>query len=177
MDDTTIIGIIIAYTVVSLVFGGICRAISSNRGMSGGFWWGFFLWVIGIIIVAVRPNEQRSSSSNRYTSPSSELIRVLYCENCDTTYIGPSGVCPECRRPLMITPIRPADWQSYSPAKREELKASFSGKKTAAAFREGAVDAPSFSAADEIEKFKALLDKGIITQEEFDAKKKQFLGL
>lgn len=35
----------------------------------------------------------------------------------------------------------------------------------------------AYSAADEIEKFKGLLDKGIITQEEFDAKKKQLLGL
>lgn len=33
------------------------------------------------------------------------------------------------------------------------------------------------SAADEIMKFKALLDQGIITQEEFDSKKKQLLGL
>ena len=33
------------------------------------------------------------------------------------------------------------------------------------------------SAADEIVKFKGLLDQGIITQEEFDAKKKQLLGL
>ena len=33
------------------------------------------------------------------------------------------------------------------------------------------------SAADEIVKFKQLLDSGIITQEEFDAKKKQLLGL
>lgn len=33
------------------------------------------------------------------------------------------------------------------------------------------------SSADEIIKFKALLDSGIITQEEFDAKKKQILGL
>ena len=33
------------------------------------------------------------------------------------------------------------------------------------------------SAADEITKFKALLDAGAITQEEFDAKKKQLLGL
>ena len=30
---------------------------------------------------------------------------------------------------------------------------------------------------DEIEKLKRLLDNGIITQEEFDAKKKQLLGL
>lgn len=33
------------------------------------------------------------------------------------------------------------------------------------------------SAADEIKKFKNLLDEGIITQEEFDAKKKELLGL
>ena len=33
------------------------------------------------------------------------------------------------------------------------------------------------SAADEIKKFKDLLDAGIITQEEFDTKKKQLLGL
>ena len=33
-----------------------------------------------------------------------------------------------------------------------------------------------FSAADEIKKFKELLDLGVITQEEFDAKKKQLLN-
>ena len=40
--------------------------------------------------------------------------------------------------------------------------------------------APSISTgsiADELKKFKELLDSGIITQEEFDAKKKQLLGL
>ena len=36
---------------------------------------------------------------------------------------------------------------------------------------------PQLSAADEIAKFKGLLDSGAITQEEFDAKKKQLLGL
>ena len=33
------------------------------------------------------------------------------------------------------------------------------------------------SRADELKKFKELLDNGVITQEEFDAKKKQLLGL
>lgn len=36
---------------------------------------------------------------------------------------------------------------------------------------------PKISEADEILKFKNLLDSGIITQDEFDAKKKQLLGL
>ena len=35
----------------------------------------------------------------------------------------------------------------------------------------------STSNADELKKFKELLDSGVITQEEFDAKKKQLLGL
>ena len=35
----------------------------------------------------------------------------------------------------------------------------------------------SVSSADELKKFKELLDMGAITQEEFDAKKKQLLGL
>jgi predicted Zn-dependent peptidase len=40
------------------------------------------------------------------------------------------------------------------------------------------IQAPSpASAADELRKFKELLDASIITQEEFDAKKKQLLGL
>ena len=34
-----------------------------------------------------------------------------------------------------------------------------------------------YSTADEILKFKALLDQGILTQEEFQAKKKELLGL
>ena len=39
------------------------------------------------------------------------------------------------------------------------------------------VTTAALSPADELKKFKELLDSGIITQEEFDAKKKQLLGL
>ena len=39
------------------------------------------------------------------------------------------------------------------------------------------VVAPAASSADEIEKFAGLLEKGILTHDEFDAKKKQLLGL
>ena len=39
------------------------------------------------------------------------------------------------------------------------------------------VHSVGFSCADEILKYKELMDDGIITQEEFDAKKKQLLGL
>lgn len=41
----------------------------------------------------------------------------------------------------------------------------------------GAPASQQTSNADELKKFKALLDTGVITQEEFAAKKKQLLGL
>ena len=40
-----------------------------------------------------------------------------------------------------------------------------------------AAAAPKSDEADQLKKYKDLLDSGIITQEEFDAKKKQLLGL
>ena len=42
---------------VAAIFGCITKHINESRGRDGGFWWAFFLGVIGIIIVAVRPKE------------------------------------------------------------------------------------------------------------------------
>ena len=56
-----------------------------------------------------------------------------------------------------------------------EIRAAFETYKDNAG-TEAAASAP-VSAADELKKFKELLDMGAITQEEFDAKKKQLLGL
>ena len=39
------------------------------------------------------------------------------------------------------------------------------------------VQSPSTSTTEELKKYKELLDSGVITQEEFDAKKKQLMGL
>ena len=47
----------IGWLVTALIFGFVTKAINNSRWREGGFWWGFFLGVIGIIIVAVRPNE------------------------------------------------------------------------------------------------------------------------
>ena len=97
--------------IIPIVFGLICRAISNGRGMKGGFWWGFLLGIIGVIVVAVRPNDKQEASNN----------------------------------------VAPA--------------VAFNNTST------------RVSDSDEIKKYKELLDSGIITQEEFEAKKKQLLGL
>ena len=44
-------------------------------------------------------------------------------------------------------------------------------------YQKANIQETSISQADELKKFKDLLDNGVITQEEFDQKKKQLLGL
>lgn len=48
---------LIVSLIVAIVFGLITKSINNSRGREGGFWWGFFLNVIGIIVVACRPKE------------------------------------------------------------------------------------------------------------------------
>ena len=64
--------------------------------------------------------------------------------------------CPKCGS-MDVRQLSDEEWES------EQAAAQQSSQQT--------------SAADEIKKFKELLDMGAITQEEFDAKKKQLLGL
>lgn len=58
-----------------------------------------------------------------------------------------------------------AAWKSMNTEKQQKEPASLTNQTA------------NYSNADELKKFKELLDSGVISQEEFDAKKKQLLGL
>ena len=58
-----------------------------------------------------------------------------------------------------------------------QIKTFIEETKERAIANQGQINIQQVSAADELKKFKDLLDSGIITQEEFDAKKKALLGL
>lgn len=47
------------YIIFCLVCGLITYSMNKNKGYDGGFWWGFFLTIIGIIVVALRPFNQK----------------------------------------------------------------------------------------------------------------------
>ena len=53
LTGAMLIGLIIWRVVLGLV----ARRVTTNRGRRGGFWWGFFMGFIGIIVAAVRPKE------------------------------------------------------------------------------------------------------------------------
>lgn len=57
-------GTFIISIIVCIVCGFISKSINESKGYEGGFWWGFLLTIIGIIVVAVRPFNKNSSSSN-----------------------------------------------------------------------------------------------------------------
>lgn len=68
-------------------------------------------------------------------------------------------------------------FNSVSNEKMEEV-ANYVKKKIDEAHRaKNQIGGSPVSSAEEIKKFKDLLDSGIITQEEFDAKKKELLGI
>ena len=59
----------------------------------------------------------------------------------------------------------------------EEIKTFIIGRKKDSQNTKDVSQPPAASGADELKKYKELFDSGVISQEEFDAKKKQLLGL
>ncbi len=62
------------------VLGFISQTINENKGYEGGFWWGFFLGTIGIIIVALK--EERYLRLD-YNEP--RPLENWKCEKCGLT--------------------------------------------------------------------------------------------
>lgn len=58
------------FLVQGLIFGFITRAIADSKGYDGGFWWGFFLGILGLIVVAVRPTMTKVESDQGNTAAS-----------------------------------------------------------------------------------------------------------
>ena len=82
----------------------------------------------------------------------------------------------------METSISRDEWRSYSDSQKEKIKTAFDCdqyelKLDAAPSVTITAPAASSTNADEILKYKKLLDCGAITQEEYDAKKKQLLDM
>ena len=103
MDES--LGYILVVLIWAVIWGCITKKINQDKGYEGGFAWGFWLGLIGLIVVLCK-SDNRSSDDSKYS---------------------------------------------------EEPK--------------------KISDADEILKFKKLLDEEAITQEEYDIKKMQILGL
>ena len=164
--------VIVGYLILAIICGIISKSISSNRDMEGGFLWGFFLGIIGIIVVAVRPKDTKNNQK--------DVPRIFYCNHCKKTYSCESqGSCPDCENMLIPTEYLLSEWNNFSQEKKEKIKVLFSERKHLLNSEKDnqTVEGIKSDLYTEITQLKKLFDDGIITQEEFEEKKKQLLGL
>lgn len=171
-------GVIVIFWLILCVVVG-CVAQSIGRSFSVYTILSVFLSpLIGFIILAIKGKATQEEQLNNKK-------HIYYCPSCDATYSsfgGKTEFCPDCEIKLTETMVLANDWREYNTERKEDLKKEFLRGKLVlnnAAMQQTTktVSNEEIGTADEIKKYKELLDMGAITQEEFDIKKKQLLNL
>lgn len=108
-----------------------------------------------------------------------QTVKIIPCENISDVQMGQNAfVLGTIKIDFLTEEATFAMAKSYVQPVYDEIAPIFEKYRKAEAENSvGGTVAMQNSAADELKKFKDLLDSGVITQEEFDAKKKQLLGL
>ena len=170
MDAVVII--IISWIILCVVVGYVAESI--GRSFAEYFLLALFLSpLIGFIILGIKGKVTKDELLDN-------TPHIFFCTNCSSTYGGIKDQCvkcPDCGNILAETSVLRSDWRSYSDAKKEELKNAFHCGQL---LRDKVQNATSVSSIDpvvELKRYKELLDSGVITQEDFDHKKKQLLNL
>lgn len=164
MDASYYIGYIIGGLIGAVIWGFVAKAINENKGYDGGFAWGFWLGVIGVIVVAVRPENRSYSSYHSSGSEYDNALSIAAKEADEKRLLREGGwKCARCRK--------------VNPGYVTTCLCGVSVQESRKMYEEQSKPAPKTNPADEIARFKKLLDDGAITEEEFAAKKKQLLGL
>lgn len=163
--DYEIVQIVVIFlnVVLCIVFGAISKRINESKGYYGGFAWGFWLGIIGIVIVACRQSNYSSYSSENYEYRAA--LSSLAAEETNSKLLRDGGwKCFNCKRVNA----------KYIGTCSCGLSAVDSKKKyNEEATRKQEEDHPEIQLA----KYKKMFDEGIITEDEYQAKRKQILKL
>lgn len=54
---TVVVAVVAIGTIRRVIFGIACAAIAKSKGYRHGFWWGFLLPLLGLLVVALRPQK------------------------------------------------------------------------------------------------------------------------
>ena len=172
---------LVSLFIVNIICGVISEKINKEKGYDGGFAWGFLLCILGIVVTAVRPYRQYIKTRNNTVS---EVPHIFWCTGCGSTFSSSNSrhtECPTCKCTLKETTILAEDWRRLSSDEKLQLKREFAnGKHIKSSLyndnNKEKTDSSSFSKADEIRKFKDLLDEGAITEEEYEKAKTKLLS-
>lgn len=143
--------------VQSVVFGFATQSIIENKGYhENWFWWGFFFGIIALVVASAKPQVYDYTT---YSSKSADQHLAAggwkcTCGKVHASYVS-SCSCGKDKRDVLY----PQNTKKLEETKKQAKIMDEMGKVSA------------------IKEYKALMDDGIITQEEFEAKKKQLLDL
>ena len=152
------------------IWGAITWKVNDSKGYaSNGFWWGFFLGWIGLIVVACRPNVAN------YEMTGWKCV----CGKTHSDYVT-ACACGRTRNtvasfPTEVPTVLPdGGWQcSCGRAHAAYVTSCVCGisKKDALTSPLSAPPSGEQSTVNLLKEYKTLLDSGAITQEEYDTKK------
>lgn len=172
MDE--LIMIFVAVLLGTIVFGPITFYISNQKGYDGGYWWGFFLGIIGVIVVACKPSNLAPPMNEYQRAQLAQITR----EQANAKVMGNGGwKCTKCGD------INP--WYTGTCSCGMTQRDSTEQKEKAVQKTPDSIKSPRTgeikedTEVDNLKKlklYKELLDSGAITQEEYDAKKKILLS-
>ncbi len=184
-----VIAYLVGVIVWGIVWGIVARAIVLNKGYyhesTKWFWLGFFFALIAVIVAATKPVIQSPTIADAATKPSSQppaRIRYTRTSEDEQRLLKNGGWRCDCGRVNEEYVWTCVCGKSKSGMNRRKIPTSDGADKATVTEQQRTAEISKAEAAPKsqaaaIREYKALLDEGIITQEEFDAKKKQLLGL
>lgn len=183
------LGLLLAYVIQGVIFGVICSYVASTKGYDGGFAWGFFLGIVGLLVVGFRPNLTQASAEGSQPSypavqttskPEWECVcgaknpdSLHYCLRCrrerNASNVIQKITCPHCgasnreTNTLCFACNKPLREETPAPA-----EATKKGEQRTLQLQDSI---PSL-----IEQLGRLHAQGILTDEEFQQKKADLLA-
>ena len=176
------IGYCIAGIIWGIIWGFATNAVIHNKGYDENwFWWGFFFSFIALIVAATKPENRSKYSTSDYApthsysnykegDPYSLFRNPTHQDSggwlclCGRSNAGTVGTCACGRTKSEVEEVRAR--KARAEEENKVISSAEVAKKQA-----DALD------LENLKKLKDLLDSGIITQDEFDKKKEQILGL
>ena len=166
---------IVAAIAFGVIWGCVVNAVIRNRGYEENwFWWGFFFGVFALIVACTKPEvkrEARRSDTDIYNYNNLlPTTGVLNRQTGDERTLAAGSWRCVCGRVNEQRAETCACGRSKSGEKApEEKKVPQEEKEPGGKSEQDNITA--------LKGYKELLEQGVITQAEFDEKKKQLLGI
>lgn len=155
---------IIIILAAYIIMGVISKNINESKGYDGGFAWGFLLGIIGIIVVAVRnPNiiSYNQYDDLHYSLNDNSKLSMLAKQTDDERTLKNGGwKCSKCRR-VNASYITTCECGM-------NIRDNNAGNQ---------IKISPDIMTNELKKYKEMLDSGLISEEDYDKKKKSLLGI